>query len=106
LTHGFETYIKILDSRLVSSDGLSASIRTNFGLSSLYEYHQVAKSLPQHSIDHQKRKFSKSIRSLLFYRNLYTHDNTNENLEMGLLNQISYASQFIALYVYAAAVME
>jgi hypothetical protein len=106
LTHGFETYIKILDSRLVSSDGLSASIRTNFGLSTLYEYHQVAKSLPQHSIDHQKRKFSKSIRSLLFYRNLYTHDNTNENLEMGLLNQISYASQFIALYVYAAAVME
>jgi hypothetical protein len=106
LTHGFETYIKMLDSRLVSSDGLSTSIRSNYGLSSLYEYHQVAKSLPQHSIDHQKRKFSKSIRSLLFYRNLYTHDNTNENLEMGLLNQISYASQFIALYVYAAAVME
>lgn len=106
LTHGFETYIKMLDSRLVSSDGLSTSIRSNHGLSKLYEYHQVAKSLPQHSIDHQKRKFSKSIRSLLFYRNLYTHDNTNDNLEMGLLNQISYASQFIALYVYAAAIME
>jgi hypothetical protein len=75
-------------------------------LCDLYDYHQVAKSLPTYSIDYQKRKFSKSIRSLLFYRNLYTHDNTNENLEMGLHNQISYASQFIALFVYAAAIME
>lgn len=106
LTHGFETYIKMLDTRLQTCEGLSTSIRTNRMLCDLYDYHQVAKSLPTNSIDYQKRKFSKSIRSLLFYRNLYTHDNTNENLEMGLHNQITYASQFIALFVYAAAIME
>jgi hypothetical protein len=106
LTHGFETFIKLIDARLVSCDGLSTSIRSNPGLCELYDYHNLAKSMPPYSIDYQKRKFSKSIRSLLFYRNLYTHDNTNENLEMGLLNQISYASQFIALYVYAAAIMK
>ena len=106
LTHGFETFIKLIDARLVSCDGLSTSIRSNPGLCDLYDYHNLAKSMPSYSIDYQKRKFSKSIRSLLFYRNLYTHDNTNENLEMGLLNQISYASQFIALYVYAAAIMK
>lgn len=106
LTHGFETYIKKLDARLHSCEGLSTSIRSNRMLCDLYEYNQVAKSLPSYSIDHQKRKFSKSIRSLLFYRNLYTHDNTNENLEMGLHNQITFASQFIALFVYVAAIMD
>ncbi len=106
LTHGFETYIKILDARLVTCDGLSTSIRSNPALSDLYDYNQVSRTLPTYAIDHQKRKFSKSIKSLLFYRNLYTHDNTNENLEMGLHNQIFYASQFIALYVYAAALMD
>jgi hypothetical protein len=106
LTHGFETYIKRLDARLVTCEGLSTSIRANSMLSDLYEYHHIAKSLPNYSIDFQKRKFSKTIRSLLFYRNLYTHDNTNENLEMGLHNQIIYACQFIALFVYAAAIVE
>jgi hypothetical protein len=106
LTHGFETFIKILDKDLVDCVGLSTSIRSNNGLCDLYDYANLARTIPPNSIDYQKRKFSKSIRSLLFYRNLYTHDNTNENLEMGLFNQISFASQFIALYVYAAAIME
>ena len=100
LTHGFETYLKKLDTDLLNLDGLGTCIHSNFQLESLYAYNQEAKSIPSTLINHEKRKFSKTIRSLVFYRNLYTHDNNSEHLEMGLHNQIKFASDFIALYVY------
>lgn len=100
LTHGFETYLKKLDTDLLNLDGLGTCIHSNFQLESLYAYNQEAKSIPSSLINHEKRKFSKTIRSLVFYRNLYTHDNNSEHLEMGLHNQIKFASDFIALYVY------
>lgn len=100
LTHGFETYLKKLDTELLNLDGLGTCIHSNFQLESLYAYNFEAKSIPSSLINHEKRKFSKTIRSLVFYRNLFTHDNNSEHLEMGLHNQIKFASDFIALYVY------
>jgi hypothetical protein len=100
LTHGFETYLKKIDTDLLSLDGLGTCIHSNFQLELLYTYTTEAKSIPSSLINHEKRKFSKTIRSLVFFRNLYTHDNNSEHLEMGLHNQIKFASDFIALYVY------
>jgi hypothetical protein len=33
------------------------------------------------------------------FRNLFTHDNNSEHLEMSLHNQIKFASDFSAVYV-------
>lgn len=106
LTHGFETYLKKLDADLLSLDGLGTCIRSNFHLESLYAYNVESKSIPHPLIDHEKKKFSKSIKSLVFLRNLYTHDNNSEHLEMGLHNQIKFASDFIALYVYVGYLLK
>ncbi|WP_395805510.1 hypothetical protein [Daejeonella sp.] len=106
LTHGFETYLKKLDSDLLNLDGLGTCIHSNYQLESLYTYNFEAKSIPSSLINHEKRKFSKTIRSLVFYRNLFTHDNNSEHLEMGLHNQIKFASDFIALYVYVGYLLK
>jgi hypothetical protein len=106
LTHGFETYLKKLDTDLLHLDGLGTCIHSNFQLESLYTYKAEAKSIHSSLINHEKRKFSKTIGSLVFFRNLFTHDNNSEHLEMGLHNQIKFASDFIALYVYVGYLLK
>ena len=66
----------------------------------------MAKSIPSSLKNHEKRVFSKTIGSMGVFRNLFTHDNNSEHLEMSLHNQIKFASDFSAVYVYVGYLLK
>lgn len=102
LTTNYETYIKELDPQLKYFSGMAEIIKNNPALNELRWYKDQWKSLEKWKIDYPKRNYSKYMSALIYLRNLYAHDTGHKSLDMGMSNQITNATNFIALYIYSA----
>lgn len=102
LTTNFETYIRKFQPTHKETMGLVELLKSYPELSELYSYKFECRNIDSRYIDYPKRNHSKNLHSLIYFRNLYAHNTDDDNLDMGISNQIGYATNFIALYVYVA----
>lgn len=100
LTTNYETYLSKLIENNGDKVGLANLIESSPALAELRQYKFESKEMEYWQIDQTKRNYSYFLGSLIYYRNLYSHDNDNENLELSLNNLIKQVTDFIALYVY------
>lgn len=105
LTTNYETYIKNLHPTSLKTSGLVDVLKANPILSELHSYKFECQKMDKQYIDYSKRNYSKAVHSLIYFRNLYAHNTDADSLDMGISNQIGYATDFIALYIYSAVIL-
>ncbi|WP_373781787.1 hypothetical protein [Kaistella sp.] len=98
----YEPYLKSLNFEPNNQyeRGLGNIIRSNGILGNLRMYERDMKHRPAYLADSRKLYFSKSLNSLMHYRNLKDHDLTSELLLEENINIVELISQFVALYMY------
>jgi hypothetical protein len=106
VTTSYETFLRELNPVFADTTNLVDKLGKDRKLSELRTYKFVAREMIASQIDKQKQAFSYILNSLIFFRNLYSHDKSNENLDLGLNNIIKSISDCIALYVYTGYLLK
>ena len=105
LTTNFESYLRISFGLESNRTGLVEVINNIQQLSDLKSYKLITKNISREDINCEKLKFSKIVNTLIWYRNLYSHNSADENLEMGQASHMKNATDFAALYIYTGYLM-
>jgi len=93
----FEAYIKEITT-LSEIKGLGSLVNGHSELRQLRNYKE--NSYSKYDRDHLQYTFSVKLNSIIYYRNLYSHDQSHKNLDMPFDDHIKNIMDFIALYAY------
>jgi hypothetical protein len=102
LTTYYEEYLRKLCTETRNTTGLQNVISSINVISDLKNYKYIARNLNFNEVDKQKKSFSIYLNTLIYFRNLYSHDSDNEDLDMGLNKQMQNITNFISLYIYTS----
>jgi hypothetical protein len=107
LVISYESFLRIFNKEYEESkDGLYKLIESIDLLNDIHKYKFDSKNIPSFEIDKTKLSFSFHINSLLYFRNLYTHDMNLVASKLKTEKQMKYILDFMALYVYSCYILK
>jgi hypothetical protein len=102
----YEPFLKLYRGYHSDTEGLFNIIESMPSIAEIQNYKFKKNKIDISELDKRQLTFSYFMNSLIFFRNLYTHDVNKAAIQLNTTKQMQYISDFIALYVFTSYVLK